>query len=71
MRALERHREAAIAFDYAVHLDPKFAQAWVDRGDALTALGRLGEAGEAYEEARQLGLSCELNRNTVSRPEHG
>jgi predicted RNA polymerase sigma factor len=30
----------------------------VDRGDALKALGRMEEAGEAYEEARELGLQC-------------
>jgi Flp pilus assembly protein TadD len=58
MRALEQYRDAAVAFDYAVHIDPKFAQGWVDRGDALKALGRMEEAEEAYEEARELGLRC-------------
>jgi tetratricopeptide (TPR) repeat protein len=56
MQGLKRDREAAVGFDYAVHVDPKFAQAWVYRGDALKALDRLEEAEEVYEEARQLGF---------------
>ncbi|MBO0687761.1 MAG: tetratricopeptide repeat protein, partial [Candidatus Dormibacteraeota bacterium] len=49
---------AAVAFDYAVHVNPEFAQAWLERGRALTELGRLEEAEEAFDEARKLGLEA-------------
>jgi tetratricopeptide (TPR) repeat protein len=55
-QAQKKDREAAIAFDYAVHVDPKFGRAWVYRGDALKELNRVEEAEEAYGEARKLGL---------------
>ncbi|MBO0731815.1 MAG: hypothetical protein J2P57_21325, partial [Acidimicrobiaceae bacterium] len=58
MRALKKYREAAIGFDYAVHINPRFAQAWLYRGDALKAQDRNEEAEEAYKEARLLGLDC-------------
>jgi tetratricopeptide (TPR) repeat protein len=51
---LQRSREAAAAFDEAVTLEPRFAQALHNRGWAREAIGDLVGARESYEQALAL-----------------
>jgi tetratricopeptide (TPR) repeat protein len=46
----ERHEEALSMFDRAVRNDPGFAPGYVLKAAALVALGRLDDAGKAFEE---------------------
>ena len=50
------HARALAHFDRAVALEPDRAVAHFNRGTVLYALGRQGEAGEAFQRAAELGL---------------
>jgi uncharacterized protein YjbI with pentapeptide repeats len=54
---LERYEEAIAACDQALSRDSNDALAYYNKGVALERLGRELEAQQAYERARQLGLS--------------
>jgi superkiller protein 3 len=47
--------EAVACYRRAIELDPNSAVVFRSLGDALTALGRLAEAQQAYRKAKQLG----------------
>ena len=47
---------AAADADAAVRQNPQDAFAWFNLGTGLTALGRFDEAGDAYDQARRIGL---------------
>jgi tetratricopeptide (TPR) repeat protein len=51
---LERHAKAVEAADYALSLDPSAVKAYLTRGWALRAEGRLEEAARAFQQAVQL-----------------
>jgi tetratricopeptide (TPR) repeat protein len=46
---LGRHTEALAAYDRAIALDPKYALAWNNKGNALYYLGRYAEALACYD----------------------
>ena len=48
------YKEAVDAFDKAIELDPQYAEAWFQKGNALTAIGRRKEAQKAYNEAYKI-----------------
>jgi len=48
------YEEAVDAFDKAIELDPQYAEAWFQKGNALTAIGRRKEALEAYNVAHKI-----------------
>jgi protein O-GlcNAc transferase len=50
----ERYLDALTCFDSAIALDSALAEAWLGRGNCLSALGRVTEALAAYD--RALGL---------------
>jgi len=52
--ALRQYSEAAAAYERAIALDPQFAPAFASLGDALEQLGRMQEAEQAREQAKQL-----------------
>jgi cytochrome c-type biogenesis protein CcmH/NrfG len=52
--ALERHKEALMAYEQAMQINPNDPQAWINRGTALDALGRHHEAEDCYDRAEQL-----------------
>jgi len=54
-RELKKYDEAVDAFDKALQINPKDPLTWMNKGDALKALGRKAEADEAYAKARELG----------------
>ena len=39
------------AFDKAIEIDPKLAEAWNNKGEALSSQGNYGEAIKAYDRA--------------------
>ena len=43
--------EAALCFDKALELDPKYVQAWYGKGDALYIMGRCGKKAVSLEKA--------------------
>jgi len=47
-----RYAEAVYAFDKALMLKPDYAEVWEKLGDSLTAMGKLEDAAQAYENAR-------------------
>jgi len=49
-----KHAEAIEAYDEAIRMDPEFAQAWSDKGNALDELNRSDEAIEAYNKALEI-----------------
>jgi tetratricopeptide (TPR) repeat protein len=51
-------RDALSKFNRAVQIDPRFEDAWFDRGDAQLELGEYKEAAES------LGVACKLNDGT-------
>jgi Flp pilus assembly protein TadD len=48
-RDLQRYDDAVKAFDGALQIDPKDAQVWSLKGDALKALGHQSEADAACQ----------------------
>jgi tetratricopeptide repeat protein len=50
----ERYEEALAAFEQAIQLDPKNADAYLGKGAALKLLGRTQKAGHAYKQAERL-----------------
>jgi len=50
-----KYDEAIKAFDEAIRLDPKYAEAWNNKGGALEALGRTTEAEAAFAKAGYSG----------------
>ncbi|NET59796.1 MAG: serine protease, partial [Symploca sp. SIO2E6] len=50
---LEQHKEALIAFDQAIQLQPDFYQAWYSRGLVLFFLQQYSEALESFDRAIQ------------------
>lgn len=50
----ENHRGALECFEHAIRLDEDFFSAWYQKGVALTLLGRVDEAIEAYTKAQSL-----------------
>ena len=42
-------------YDEAIRLDPKFALAWNNKGEALASFGKTTEANAALEKAKELG----------------
>lgn len=55
MGILGRYEEALVSYDRVVELDPRYALAWLVRGNALGILGRYEEALPCFEEAQRLG----------------
>jgi tetratricopeptide (TPR) repeat protein len=53
---LRRPEEALKAFDKAIELDPKFAQAYQGKGLSLRELERHEEADKAFKRAKELGF---------------
>ncbi len=49
-------RDALAASEATVQRQPRDAFGWFNLGSELVALGRFPEAGQAYDQARQLGL---------------
>lgn len=54
LRRLGRLDEAVSAYQQAVHLEPRHAEAWHNLGNALKRLGKVEESLSAYREAIQL-----------------
>ena len=49
-----KYDEAIKAYDEAIRLDPKYADAWNNKGTALNNQGKYDEAIKAYDEAIRL-----------------
>ena len=49
-----KYDEAIQAYDEAIRLDPKYADAWNNKGLVLELLSRTAEANEAYAKAEEL-----------------
>jgi protein O-GlcNAc transferase len=49
-----RSREALATFEHATTIDSKYPEAWLNRGVALAAMGRYGEAIDAYDRVASL-----------------
>ena len=60
LRNGNRYEEAVGAYEKAIEIDPEYPEAWLGLSDALSALGRTGEAEAAH------GRSEELKRSSVS-----
>ena len=54
LAALGRKAEALEAFDRAIEIDPRYAEAHAGRGEALAALDREAEALEAFDRAIEI-----------------
>jgi tetratricopeptide (TPR) repeat protein len=50
-RDLGKYEEAIQCFDKAIELDPNYAIAWSNKGNALDELGMHNEAIQAFDEA--------------------
>ena len=50
-----KYDEAIKAYDEAIRLDPKDADAWYNKGIDLKSLGRIEEANAAFAKAKELG----------------
>jgi tetratricopeptide (TPR) repeat protein len=50
-----RYEEALAAFEQAIRLNPNYAAAYTNKGNALKGLNKKREAKLAYDKARQLG----------------
>lgn len=62
-----RLEEAIRAYDRALELDPEFAHAWDNKGDALFDLGRIEDAIHAYEQAVRLSPSHAVYWSDLAR----
>jgi tetratricopeptide (TPR) repeat protein len=62
-----RYAEALALFDAALHLEPRWAQAWVFHGVVLTRLGCYEEALESFQRAIASNSAADLPTNS----EHG
>jgi tetratricopeptide (TPR) repeat protein/tRNA A-37 threonylcarbamoyl transferase component Bud32 len=51
---LKRYEDALVAYNRAVELRPKYADAWKSKGNTLVALKRYEEARNAYDKAIQI-----------------
>jgi tetratricopeptide (TPR) repeat protein len=51
----KKYEEAIKCFEAAIVLDPKYAEAWHNKGEALKSLGRTTEADAAFSKAKELG----------------
>lgn len=54
LRLIGRYKEALIAFEECLRLDPKMAEAWANRGFTLSKLGRNEEALSSLDKALQI-----------------
>jgi tetratricopeptide (TPR) repeat protein len=54
--ALERFKEALMAYEQAMYINPDDPQIWLNRGTTLDAMGRRREAIDCYERADELRL---------------
>lgn len=66
------YKEAVDAFDKAIELNPQYAEAWFEKGNALTAIGRRKDAQDAYDEARKINpkkfpMTRKLNVQVATR----
>jgi serine/threonine protein kinase/tetratricopeptide (TPR) repeat protein len=59
-RSKPRFERAAASYARAIEIDPSYAAAWCNRGNALTALGNLPEAVASLREALRLQPSYAL-----------
>jgi cytochrome c-type biogenesis protein CcmH/NrfG len=55
--ALQRYKEALMAYDQAMHLNPNDPQVWSSRGTVLDVMGKRQDAIECYDRAEQLQLT--------------
>jgi tetratricopeptide (TPR) repeat protein len=51
---LQRHTEAVADFDKAISLNPRYAQAFCNKGKSLAVLKHCDEASEAFTSALKL-----------------
>lgn len=57
LNRLQRYEEALVALEQTILLEPKWAKVHYNRGCAFEYLGRLEEAQQAYDKAKELGFS--------------
>jgi Flp pilus assembly protein TadD len=50
-----KYEEAIGAFNRAIDINPKYVEAWYNKGVALEKLGRNDEANVAFAKAKELG----------------
>lgn len=63
-----RYAEAIEAYDKAIELDPRYAKAWNNKGDALYFLNKLNESVQAFEKAVEINpryAEAWFNKGTV------
>ena len=65
---LGRQEASLAAAEKAVQADPTFVNGHVRRGDALAKLSRWGEARAAYEEARGLDATNDVEKQNKKLP---
>jgi len=49
------YEEAIQAYDKAIELDPKLADAWMNKSEVFKSLGKNTEADTAFAKAKELG----------------
>ena len=52
---MRKYEEALKSYDKAIGLNPKDAEAWLNKGVTLSAMGMYKEALESYDKAIELG----------------
>ena len=71
LQRLDRDAEALRSYERAVAADRGFAPAWTNIGTILRETGHVGEAADAFLEARRNGADDELNGYYLSAVGHG